>query len=83
LGSFLEKMKDIIRKVKGYVGTVGIWAVDRKGDDVNLFHFFDTEQLKFVTRLKLSKWLNTHNINGGRTFTSAYVASSPGTNHQN
>jgi hypothetical protein len=63
--SIAEKMKDIIRKVKGYIGTVGTWAIDRQGDDVNLFNFFDAEQLKFVTRLKLDRWLYTHNINGG------------------
>ena len=60
-----EKMKDIIRKVKGYIGTVGTWAIDRQGDDASLFNFFDSEQLKFVTRLKLNRWLVTHNINGG------------------
>jgi len=63
--SIPEKMKDIIGKVKKYIGTVGTWAVDRQGDDVNLFNFFDTEQLKFVTRLKLNRWLCTHNSNGG------------------
>ncbi len=60
-----EKMKGIIRKVKGYLGTVGTWAVDRQGDDVNLFNFFDAEQLQFVTRLKLNRWLYTYNRNGG------------------
>ncbi|MEJ7740444.1 MAG: hypothetical protein WKF97_23750 [Chitinophagaceae bacterium] len=63
--SIAEKMKDIIGKVKNRIGTVGTWAVDRQGDDINLFNFFDTEKLSFVTRLKLNRWLYTHNKNGG------------------
>lgn len=63
--SIAEKMKDIIRKLKKRIGTAGTWAVDRQGDDVNLFDFFDSEHLSFVTRLKLNRWLSTHNKNGG------------------
>jgi hypothetical protein len=63
--SMAEKMKGIIKKVKNHIGIIGTWAVDRQGDDVNLFEFFDTKKLSFVTRLKLNRWLYTHNKNGG------------------
>lgn len=63
--SIPEKMKDIISKVKGYIGTVGTWAVDRAGDDANLIKYFVEQQLHFVTRLKLNRWLVTHNRRGG------------------
>jgi hypothetical protein len=63
--SIAKKMKDIIGKVKKHIGTNGIWAVDRQGDDINLFEFFDAENLSFVTRLKLNRWVLTHNRNGG------------------
>lgn len=63
--SMAEKMKTIIRKVKEYIGCIGTWAIDRQGDDANLFDFFNSEDLNFVTRLKLNRWLYTHNKNGG------------------
>lgn len=61
-----QKMKTIIAKVKSYIGTMGTWAVDRQGDDIDLIGFFDQEELSFVTRLKLNRWLITYNVQGGR-----------------
>ena len=63
--SIMEKMKTIIGKVKSYIGTVGTWVGDQQGDDVNLFEYFNAEQLSFVIRLKLNRWLLTHNKRGG------------------
>ncbi len=59
-----EKLTEIISKVKEYIGTKGIWAIDRQGDDIDLIRFFTTESLKFVTRLTTKRyWHFDGNIN--------------------
>jgi len=59
-----EKLIEIIKKVKAYTGTKGTWAIDRQGDDIDLIRCFTDEQLEFVTRLKMSRYLHFgNNIN--------------------
>ena len=58
-----EKLKNVIRKVKEHIGTKGTWAIDRQGDNAELIDFFSQEQLRFVTRLKMNRYLHF----GGKT----------------
>jgi len=56
-----EKLMDIVFKVKSHIGTKGTWAIDRQGDDIDLIHFFVSERLDFVTRLKTNRYLHYGN----------------------
>ena len=53
-----EKLEDVISIVKSHIGTKGTWAIDRQGDNAELIGFFDKEQLEFVTRLKMNRYLH-------------------------
>ena len=64
--SSIEKVKNVISKVIEKTGTQGIWAIDRMGDCEDIINHFTGNNLKFVTRLKLNRWLNTTNKNGGK-----------------
>ena len=61
-----EKVKDVISKVIKKTGTHGVWAIDRMGDCEDIINHFTGNELKFVTRLRLSRWLNTTNKNAGK-----------------
>lgn len=63
--STTEKIKTAINKVIAKTGTAGVWAIDRQGDCNEIIEHFISNKLKFVTRLKLNRWLLTHNKNGG------------------
>jgi hypothetical protein len=64
--SSTEKVKSVISKVIEKTGTHGIWAIDRMGDCEDIINHFTENKLRFVTRLKLNRWLNTTNKNGGK-----------------
>lgn len=64
--SSTEKVKDVISKVIKKTGTNGVWAIDRMGDCEDIINHFTGNKLKFVTRLRLNRWLNTTNKNGGK-----------------
>lgn len=64
--SSTQKVKDVITKVIRKIGTYGIWAIDRMGDCEEIIEHFTDNKLRFVTRLKLNRWLVTHNKNGGQ-----------------
>ena len=64
--SATEVIKTVISTVIKRTGTHGIWAIDRQGDCNEIIEHFDTNKLKFVTRLKLNRWLITLNKNGGK-----------------
>ena len=53
-----EKLINVIQNVTKYTGKKGTWAIDRQGDDIDLIKFFTEEQLQFVTRLKMSRYLH-------------------------
>ncbi len=63
--STTEKIKSAINKVIVKTGTAGVWAIDRQGDCNEIIEHFISNKLKFVTRLKLNRWLLTYNKNGG------------------
>lgn len=63
--SITEKIKSAIDKVIAKTATAGVWAIDRQGDCNEIIEHFITNKLKFVTRLKLNRWLLTLNKNGG------------------
>jgi hypothetical protein len=63
--SSTEKVKAVISKVIEKTGTNGIWAIDRMGDCDDIINHFTDHTLKFVTRLRLNRWLHTRNKNGG------------------
>jgi hypothetical protein len=52
-----QKIKDIITAVRKVIGAKGVWAIDRAGDCNEIIEHFENEGLKFVTRLKLNRWL--------------------------
>jgi len=52
-----EKIKEVIGKVTDVIGKKGVWAIDRVGDNNELISFFKQNDLKFVTRLKLNRWM--------------------------
>ncbi|MFC2111134.1 hypothetical protein ACFLQ5_01640 [Bacteroidota bacterium] len=59
-----EKLIDVISKVTEYTKKRGTWAIDRQGDDIDLIKFFVQEELQFVTRLKINRYLHYgNNIN--------------------
>ena len=64
--SSTEKVKDVISKVIEKTGKHGVWAIDRMGDCEDIINHFTGNTLKFVTRLKLNRWLTTTNKNGGK-----------------
>ena len=64
--SSTEKVKEVITMVIKKTGTYGIWAIDRMGDCDDIINHFTGNKLKFVTRLKLNRWLMTTNKNGGK-----------------
>jgi hypothetical protein len=64
--SSTQKVKSVISKVIEKTGTHGIWAIDRMGDCEDIINHFTENKLRFVTRLKLNRWLNTTNKNGGK-----------------
>lgn len=64
--STIEKIKTVITTVIGYTGKHGVWAIDRGGDCNEIIEHFSSNGLRFVTRLKLNRWLFTHNKNGGK-----------------
>ena len=53
-----QKIKRIVSRVKASIGTISTWAIDRQGDNAELIEHFVTEQLQFVTRLKLNRYLH-------------------------
>lgn len=63
--SITAKIKEAINKVIKNTGTAGVWAIDRGGDCDEIIEHFTNKKLKFVTRLKLNRWLETKNKNGG------------------
>jgi hypothetical protein len=63
--SITEKIKSAIDKVIEKTATAGVWAIDRQGDCNEIIEHFTNNKLKFVTRLKLNRWLLTHNKKGG------------------
>jgi hypothetical protein len=59
-----EKITSIISTVVQKVGTKGVWAIDRQGDNIKIIQHFNNEELTFVTRLKLNRYLHfDHNKN--------------------
>ena len=64
--SSTQKVKEVISKVIEKTGTHGVWAIDRMGDCDDIINHFTGNKLKFVTRLKLNRWLVTTNKNGGK-----------------
>lgn len=53
-----EKITSIITKVQAQIGTKGIWAIDREGDNQTIIKHFLDNQLTFVTRLKSTRYLH-------------------------
>ena len=62
--SLTKKIICIILLVIKYIGSKGIWAIDRAGDNNELISFFCEKELKFETRLKLNHWVTFNNRNG-------------------
>jgi hypothetical protein len=60
------KVKKVISKVIEKTGAHGVWTIDRMGDCEEIIDHFISNKLQFVTRLKLNRWLNTTNKNGGQ-----------------
>jgi hypothetical protein len=59
-----EKLIDVISYVTAYTKKRGTWAIDRQGDDIDLIKNFQKEELQFVTRLKMNRYLHfDNNIN--------------------
>lgn len=59
-----EKLMEVISRVTAYTKKRGTWAIDRQGDDIDLMKYFLQEELQFVTRLKMNRYLHfDHNIN--------------------
>ena len=59
-----EKLIEVISRVTAYTKKRGTWAIDRQGDDIELIQYFIKEELQFVTRLKMSRYLHfDNNIN--------------------
>jgi hypothetical protein len=62
--SLTKKIIGIILLVIKYIGIKGVWAIDRAGDNNELISFFCEKELKFVTRLKLNRWVFFNNRKG-------------------
>ena len=56
-----EKITSIISTVVKKNGTKGTWAIDRQGDNLKIIQHFNTEELQFITRLKLNRYLHFNN----------------------
>lgn len=56
-----EKITSIISTVVQKIGTKGTWAIDRQGDNLKIIQHFNQEELKFITRLKLNRYLHFDN----------------------
>lgn len=63
--SSTDKVIKIIDTVIRYTKTHGTWAIDRMGDNNQIINHFTKEKLRFVTRLKLDRWVCMKNKNGG------------------
>ncbi|MCA1758614.1 MAG: hypothetical protein LC658_02500 [Bacteroidales bacterium] len=59
-----KKIIGIILLVIKYIGSKGVWAIDRAGDNNELIRFFAEKELKLVTRLKLNRWVIFNNRKG-------------------
>jgi len=66
-----KKIIHIITMIIKYIGVNGVWAIDRAGDNNELIGFFAANKLKFVTRLKLNRWLIFNNRKGKQMQTQA------------
>jgi hypothetical protein len=64
--SSTKKITTIISTVIERTGTHGTWTIDRQGDCNDIIDHFVDNQLDFVLRIKLNRWLITHNKNGGK-----------------
>lgn len=64
--SSTKKVTAIISTVIKWTDTHGIWTIDRMGDCDEIIEHFTANQLNFVTRLKLNRWLMAYNKNGGK-----------------
>jgi hypothetical protein len=53
-----SKIKEIITKVSATLGTKGIWAIDREGDNQHIIKHFLANKLTFVTRLKSNRYIH-------------------------
>jgi len=62
--SLTKKIIGIILLVIKYIESKGVWATDRAGDNNELISFFCEKELKFVTRLKLNRWVTFNNRKG-------------------
>lgn len=60
-----DKVIKIIDTVIAYTKTNGTWAIDRMGDNNEIIAHFTKQKLRFVTRLKLNRWICMKNKNGG------------------
>ena len=60
-----DKVIKIIDTVIAYTKTHGTWAIDRMGDNNKIINHFTHQKLRFVTRLKLDRWVCMKNKNGG------------------
>lgn len=56
-----EKITSIISTVAQKIGRKGVWAIDRGGDNLKIIQRFNSEELTFVTRLKLNRYLHFDN----------------------
>jgi hypothetical protein len=61
-----QKITTIISTVTNSIGKLGTWAIDRQGDCNEIINHFTDNGLRFVTRLKLNRWLMTYNNKGGK-----------------
>lgn len=64
--SSTDKVIKIIGRVIESIGNKGTWAIDRMGDNNDIIEYFTGQQLNFVTRLKLNRWLCMYNQRGGK-----------------
>jgi hypothetical protein len=62
--SLTKKLIGIILLVIKYIGNKGMRAINRAGDNNELISFFCEKDLKFVTRLKLNRWVFFNNHKG-------------------
>jgi len=60
-----DKVIKIIDTVMAYTKRNGTWAIDRMGDNNQIINYFTNQKLRFVTRLKLDRWVCMKNKNGG------------------
>ncbi len=60
-----DKVIKIIDTVMAYTKRNGTWAIDRMGDNNQIINYFTNQKLRFVTRLKLDRWVCMKNRNGG------------------